>query len=397
MADNFFSNINVAPGFVAKSKGNKNQFNRKLIIIQLGGGNDGLNTVIPFKNQAYYKNRRNIAIPKSKQIVMDDDIAFHHALKEFSDLFNQGQVQVINDVGYPNRTRSHFKSMDIWQSANAENSKKNTGWLGRYLDATCNNAYHNMFRAVQISDILSLALKGEQVEGIAFDDFNELMSDLKQTNVEGLLSHVENDAFKQNDNLNYIYNLMYEGNQIIQPIYEKYKKHNFNLSFPSSRLGKDLQKVARLILCDINTQIYYVNHGTFDTHSNQLKRHTQLLTYFSKALNSFVATLKENNKFDEVCILVFSEFGRRVAENASLGTDHGTANNLFLISNHFKAPGFYNAVTDFQNLIQGDLDYKIDFRRIYASILEDWLLVDSAPILMQKFDKLDIFNNTMFV
>lgn len=393
----FFSNINAAPGFIANAGINKSNQNRKLIVIQFSGGNDGLNAIIPYQNDIYYKSRKRIAIKKPNQIIMDDNIAFNNAMKEFADLFNQGYVNVINDVGYPNRTRSHFKSMDIWHSANAETSKKNSGWIGRYLDATCNNQNNGMFKAIEISDLLNLVLKGEKQNGVALDNMPELIEDLGSCNVEEILKSVENESFKENQNLEYLYNLLYQGNESAKPIYKKYKNLSSKFNFPKSKIGNDLKKVCELILCDISTQIYYVTHGSFDTHSDQIGKQFNLLSAFSKALSAFVSTLKANNKMDEVCIMVFSEFGRRVEENASQGTDHGTANNLYVINSHFSNPGFYNEINSLQKLVGGDLAHKIDFRRIYAAILEDWLMVDSLPILNKKYDKLNLFQPNLTV
>lgn len=370
----------------------ENNRNRKLIVIQLSGGNDGLNTVIPFRNDNYYKLRPNLSIAKNKTLSIDDDYGFNSVLSGMSELLDQGHLSIINAIGYPNPTRSHFKAIDIWQSASDSHDLLNTGWIGRYLDASCTPENSKSFKAIEINDLLHLALKGTNESGIAFENIATLHKEMSRRNFTRLKIRGRKMKSFPNDHLAFMYQTIYDGKNAVDSLYEKTRKVKLRKSsFPNSELGQELRAVSELILSDSDTEIYYLTVGSFDTHSLQTAKHSKLLKSVSDALLSTVEVLKKNGKFDETCIMLFSEFGRRVAENGSNGTDHGAGNNMFIISPELKKPGFYNPHPNLQNLINGDIAYEIDFRRVYATILEDWLGASGYEVLQKNFAKLDLF------
>ena len=314
---------------------------------------------------------------------------FNASLNQFASLFDQGLMTIINRVGYPNASRSHFKSMDFWQGGGDYSS----GWLGRYLDSLPHPI--DSLKAVEISDVLSPVLRGESNKGVAFDDMKDLYHDISNPLVNAAISLGQNNVIANNENLKFIYDVIIDGKQAIEPAYKKYSQLTALTNFPDSRLGHHLKSVAEMIISELETEIFYVSHGTFDTHVKQSKNHNALLSSLSTSVSALVQSLRTHDKFKDVCILIFSEFGRRVKENASLGTDHGAGNSMYVISQHLQTPGFYNAYDTLSHLPNGDLSFEIDFRQIYASLLEDWLQADSKMILRDQFNKLNLFSERM--
>ncbi len=358
--------------------------NKVMVVIQLGGGNDGLNTVIPVRNDIYYKERPRLGITKDKSLLISDEVGLNPALDAFKGLFEDGSLAIMNSVGYPNPDRSHFRSMDIWQSASASNEYINTGWLGRYLDAQCNGC-DKPTQAMELDDVLSLALKGEESKGLAFKDPKRLYNSASGKYFKDVVA----DHKTEEQNIDYLYKTMSETISSADYIYQQSKAHPTGEAYPNTELGKDLKTIASLILSDINTKVYYVSLGSFDTHVNQDNQQKRLFTELNDAVRSFTADLKKNNRFQDVLMMTFSEFGRRVSQNASGGTDHGTANNMFFISGGLKQKGLLNAMPDLADLNEGDLKYKVDFKNIYATLLSKWLGADDNMILGNKFDHLD--------
>jgi uncharacterized protein (DUF1501 family) len=359
--------------------------NKVLVILQLSGGNDGLNTVIPVTNDIYYRVRPRLGIEKGKSLLISDEVALHPALTAFKDFFNDGSLGILNGVGYPNPDRSHFRSMDIWQTASKSNDFISTGWLGRYLDAQCAGC-DIPTQALEIDDILSLALKGERIKGIALKDPNRLYNTSHQKYFKDLASTHKQGT--QEMPADYLYKVMSETLSSAEYIYQQSKLHPSSSQYPKTGLGKDLQTIASLILSDINTKVYYVSLGSFDTHVNQQMQQERLFTEMNDAVRVFVSDLKMNNRFQDVLLMTFSEFGRRVSQNASGGTDHGTANNMFLISGGLKQKGLINAMPDLNDLNDGDLKYSIDFKEVYATVLNKWLKADDKDILNGEYKQL---------
>ncbi|MGZ5192168.1 MAG: DUF1501 domain-containing protein, partial [Flavisolibacter sp.] len=360
--------------------------NKVVVILQLSGGNDGLNTVIPVRNDIYYRNRPKLGIEKSKTITLTDEIGLHPELKLFADAYNDGSMAILNSVGYPNPDRSHFRSMDIWHSGSSSSEYLSTGWIGRYLDAQCNGC-GKPTQALEIDDVLSLALKGSSSNGLAFKDPKRLYGSSNEKFFKDISkNHVDHHDEKPVD---YLYKTMAETLSSADYIFKQSKAHPSNAIYPNSNLGKDLKTIASLIFSDINTKVYYLSLGSFDTHIYQEMQHARLLKEMNDAVGAFIKDLKNNNRFDDVLFFSFSEFGRRVSQNASGGTDHGTANNMFFLGGGLKEKGVLNDLPDLSDLEDGDLKYKVDFKNVYATVLNKWLGADDEKIMSGKFEHLN--------
>lgn len=358
--------------------------NKVVVVIQFSGGNDGLNTVIPVRNDIYYRERPNLGIAKNNALIVTDETGLNPALEAFKGLYDDGSLAIMNSVGYPNPDRSHFRSMDIWHSASDSNQYVNTGWLGRYLDAQCSGC-DKPTQAMELDDVLSLALKGEQNKGLAFKDPKKLFN----TSNGKFLKDVNADHKHSEETIDYLYKTMSATLSSADYIYQQSKVHPTSQTYPNTNLGKDLKTIASLIFSDINTKVYYVSLGSFDTHVNQDNQQKRLFTELNDAVKAFTDDLKANNRFNDVLMMTFSEFGRRVSQNASNGTDHGTANNMFFISGGLKQKGVLNAMPDLSDLNEGDLKFKVDFKDVYATVLNKWLGADDKLILGKQFEHLN--------
>src|SRR5664279_2754004 len=355
--------------------------NKVLVVLQFSGGNDGLNTVIPIRNDIYYKSRPKIGIEKDKTLLLTDEVGINPALSAFKELFDDGGLGIMNGVGYPNPDRSHFRSMDIWQSASDSDKYIYTGWLGRYLDAQC-DGYGKPTQALEVDDILSLALKGEINKGLAVKDPKRLYN----TSHEKYFKDINAAHEKGEETVDYLYKTLSETLSSADYIFQQSKLHPSSQNYPSTELGKNLKTISSLVMSDIDTKVYYLSLGSFDTHVNQENQQKRLFTELNDAISAFVKDLKDNNRFQDVMLMTFSEFGRRVAQNASGGTDHGTANNMFLIGGGLQQKGMLNAMPDLTNLNEGDLVHTVDFKNVYATVLRKWLDADDKEILGKQYE-----------
>ncbi len=357
--------------------------NKVVVILQLSGGNDGLNTVIPVRNDLYYKARPKLGIAKTKALSLTDEVGLHPALTGFKELFDDGSLAIMNSVGYPNPDRSHFRSMDIWHTASQSNEYWTNGWVGRYLDAQCKGC-DKPTQAIEIDDVLSLALKGENIKGIAVKDPRRLYGTANEKFFRDIMKNHKDEAGEQP--VDYLYKTMAETLSSADYIFQQSKLHPSNADYPKTDLGNSLKTIASLIYSEINTKVYYVSLGSFDTHINQDAQQQRLFTEMNDAVKVFVKDLKQQNRFEDVMLFTFSEFGRRVEQNASGGTDHGTANNMFLVSGGLKQKGILNPLPDLSDLNEGDLKYKVDFKNVYATVLKKWLQADDKSILAKQYD-----------
>ncbi len=359
--------------------------NKVVVVLQLSGGNDGLNTVIPVRNDIYYRSRPKLGIQRTTALSLNDETGLHPALTSFADAYNDGSLGILNGVGYPNPDRSHFRSMDIWHTASQSNEYFHTGWVGRYLDAQCSGC-NKPTQALEIDDVLSLALKGDKINGLALKDPQRLYGTSNEKFFKEI-SASHNDHHDEQP-VEYLYKTMAQTVSSADYIFKQSKLHPTMAEYPNTDLGKSLRTIASLIYSDINTKVYYVSLGSFDTHVNQEAQQQRLFKDMNDAVGAFVKDLKANNRFNDVLFFTFSEFGRRVSQNASGGTDHGTANNMFLISGGLKEKGVLNEMPNLTDLDEGDLKYKIDFKNVYATVLDKWLGADDQKILGKKYDKL---------
>ncbi|HVB03810.1 MAG TPA: DUF1501 domain-containing protein [Chitinophagaceae bacterium] len=351
---------------------------KSLVVIQLSGGNDGLNTVIPYRNDIYYSNRPQLGISPRNVLPLTDELGLHPALTGMKSLYDKGELGILNAVGYPNPDRSHFRSMDIWQTGSEANEILTTGWIGRYLDAQCPGCAKPTL-ALEMDDTLSHALKGDTMTGIAVKNPHRLYATSNDPYFRIMMKdHPVDDDHIQVD---YLYKTMAETMSSADYLYQQSNLYKSSETYPGSPLGKDLQTIAELIISGTNSRVYYVSLGSFDTHVNQQPQQQRLFAELSDAMTVFVSDLKKNQCFDKVMVMTFSEFGRRVSQNASAGTDHGTANCMFLVSGGLKKQGILNAAPDLANLEEGDLRYQVDFKDVYATMLRKWLDTDDLKIL----------------
>lgn len=360
--------------------------NKVMVILQLSGGNDGLNTVIPVRNDLYYKARPKLGIDKSKALLLGDEAGLHPALSGFKELYDDGSLGILSNVGYPNPDRSHFRSMDIWHTASNSNEYWNNGWVGRYLDAQCSGC-DKPTQAIEIDDVLSLSMKGNNLNGIAVRDPKRLYG----TANEKFFKEINNSHIKDGSEepVDYLYKTLAETMSSADYIFKQSKLHPTGAEYPKTGLGNSMKTIASLIFSEINTKVYYVSLGSFDTHVGQEGRQENLFKEMNDAVKAFVKDLKANGRFDDVMLFTFSEFGRRVAQNASGGTDHGTANNMFLISGGLKQKGLINEMPNLSDLDEGDLKFKVDFKDVYATMLKKWLNADDKSILGRQHQYLN--------
>jgi uncharacterized protein (DUF1501 family) len=359
--------------------------NRCLVLINLQGGNDGLNCVVPFGNPQYYQLRPTIGIARNDVLSINDKVGFNPTMRSFKSMYDKGMIAVVQSVGYPNPDHSHFRSTEIWQTA-APDKYEHTGWLGRYLDQA-NLPKDNLFNGVAIAQVLPEVMVAGKTDVPA----------IAQINGYGLISDRNNSASMAytklvGDNrlpfsspylahVAEIEDHAQKGSQELPKLIAGYKPAG---SYPATPLGRSLALAAQIVGSNLGTRVLYVQHGSFDTHVGQKATQDRLLGEFSDAIKAFYDDLAAHGADNRVLTMTFSEFGRRTAENASRGTDHGEASPLFLIGGGVKG-GMYGAYPDLSDTNMGNLKFDTDFRSVYATVLERWLGRPSAPILQGQF------------
>ena len=368
---------------------------RILVVVELAGGNDGLNTIIPFTSDEYRSARPKLAISANEVLKIDDELGFHPALGGFAELLQNGQLAVAQGVGYENPNRSHFESMDIWHTCQRKDEQRHSGWLGRFLETSRDpritdppalhlgrdkQPFALMSRDVRVPSINSLErfrLEGSRDKG--FRQTVRQLSDAKRGSSSDLLGFVQSSTSSA-----------ITASERIETAGEGYQPA---ISYPQSSLAQKLLTVAKLIHAGLSSSVYYVRIDGFDTHARQADAHESLLRQVSDGVTAFLKDLSHHDHADRVLCMCFSEFGRRVKENASEGTDHGTAGPVFLAGNAVKA-GLVTRHPSLTDLQQGDLKHQVDFRQVYATVLEDWLLCQSREILHGSYKKIDALNQT---
>lgn len=367
---------------------------RILVVVELAGGNDGLNTVIPLNDDRYVAARPTLAIAASEAISIGQDTGFHPAMTGFADLLQQDRLAVVQGVGYPNPNRSHFESMDIWHTCQRKNELRVDGWLGRYLESSAGQFASTDPQALHFGeDKQPFALMSRRVRVPSvgsLDEFRLLGREQGQfaTAVKQLADARRAPA---NDLLGFVQSSTSSAIEASERIEAAAMSDSPAAAYPGNRLSRKLQTVAQMISAGLNTRVYYVQLNGFDTHARQAGAHTSLLRQVSGAVSAFVNDMQTHGHGDRVVCLCFSEFGRRVQENASEGTDHGTAGPVFLAGSPVKA-GLHGDRPDLGDLADGDLKHTIDFRRVYASVLSDWLNSPTESLLRGQYEPLDLFD-----
>ncbi len=374
-----------------------------LVVIQLSGGNDGLATVVPLDNDDYRRARPQLAITKDiLRLNNSNQVGLHSNLTSFKDLFDNGKMAVIQGVGYPNPNRSHFRSMEIWQTAQPDKPPQD-GWLGRYFDAQCKGSDPiDPKSAIQIGARAELALHGSKFSAIAFQrpeayqwfagnrkvdpstkQAFEAINEIKG-NKDVLLS-------TGNPTLDFLERTALDAQMSSEEIRSVTTRYRGGVTYPNDPFAQQLQMVAQMIAGGLSTRVYYISLGGFDTHTNEKNVHDRLMATLSAGIGAFMKDLKQQGNADRTLLMTFSEFGRRVSENASRGTDHGTAAPMFVFGEGVRGGVIGDHPSLRPDLLDhGDLKYAIDFRNVYATVLERWLKTDSSKILGQNFKTLPI-------
>jgi uncharacterized protein (DUF1501 family) len=376
---------------------------RILVVVQLAGGNDGLNTVIPCEMDAYYKMRPRLAIAKKDVLKLDGGLGLHPSATGLKELYDDGKLAIVQGVGYPNPNRSHFSSMDIWQTGDP-NLKTHNGWIGRYFDSCCKGSDPDPepIQGIAMMQESPLALQGERFTPLAFESPESLAwraprKDAKAEEVFRKLNNIEGDFPNEPHSMaQYLQRAALKAQVGADEIRAAAgstvvgggARRGFGRG-GGGQLAQKLQLVTRLIAADLPTRIYYVSMGGFDTHTAQDGRHQRLMQEFGNAMKQFVEQLEDQKLLDRVLVMSFSEFGRRVQENASGGTDHGEAAPMFLFGSAVK-PGLHEKHPDLDKLNRGDLPFGCDFRRVYSSVLRDWMKIKPEGVLGKGFDPLKL-------
>jgi len=378
----------------AKAAAERDESGRILVVVQLIGGNDGLNTVVPHRIDGYARNRRRLRLPSSQLHPINDEIALHPSLGGLARVLEDGRLAIAHGVGYPNPDRSHFRSMEIWETARTENSPEAlaTGWIGRALDAHPPQAGQDAPALHLGGGRLPLACRSKHVEVPSIERIDQFRLQVEGSAAErraartGIQDLARLDRPADDPLLGFLTRsalTAYESSRRL----EQLEASSDEDGYPNFELARRLRQIARIIKAGFGTHIYYTRQGGYDTHANQLGTHAVLLNELGDALAAFLDDLKSAGEADRVSVLVFSEFGRRVRENASNGTDHGAAAPVFL-AGPVKTPGLIGAHPSLEDLDDGDLKFHTDFRRLYASLLEDWLGLEAGPVVGPEFEPL---------
>ena len=369
-----------------------------LVVLELSGGNDGLNTLVPYGDDAYYRHRPTIGIPRKEVRPIDDHFGFSRGMAGFERLYKSGKLAIVHGCGYENPSFSHFTSMAYWHTA-APNSGEQYGWVGRLADEMAPDAPPNFI--VNIDTRQSLAVRSHRHVPVVFDDPNkfsqevffderEALKPTKPSSNEALVANPETPV--ANPSRKFLLDTAQSARQASALVREAWSKYHSPVDY--GVVGLDLPKVAALIDAGMPTRLYYTayRNNAFDTHVFQNDTHKRLLTYASDAVAAFLQDLERIGRADDVVVMVFSEFGRRVPENVNLGTDHGAANLMFVAGKQVKG-GHYGTIPSLTKLDAGDnLVYTTDFRRVYATMIAGWLgLKDTRPLLNGEFEPFDMF------
>ena len=352
---------------------------RILVVIQLDGGNDGINTVVPFQDEGYAEHREELRLPEKDLIKLNDDFAFHPRLRSASELFEDGRLSVVHGVGYPNPNRSHFESMAIWHAGSTEEEVRHVGngWIGNAIGTRrVTQGPH----AIHIGDeSVPMALQGRRCTATTIANGADLQ--LRLDGVESV-SRPPTSADPEDSLSEFLTKTVSDAYFSAKELASATQR-DATARYPTSRLAQRLKLVSQIIKSGAAARAYYTLQSGYDTHAAQLNTHANLLGELSSSLKAFMDDLKESSLDDRVIVMAFSEFGRRVKENASFGTDHGTAGPVFLAGTKLSQRS-YGEMPPLADLVGGDLQHTVDFRNIYAAVLTDWLGL-GLPTSLQGF------------
>ena len=373
---------------------NGNRSNRSIVVLQLSGGNDYLNTVVPFENGLYYDNRPTVHVAPDQVLDIGGGLGFRPEMAPIKSLWDEGKVAVINGIGYPNPNRSHFRSMDIWHTALPDDIGQE-GWLGRVI-RELDPKGDNVLTGVNFGRGLprALGLRGVPVASVGNLDTYGLFPDIQ----DDALRKYALDAFAMMyggargkdavmDFLGQTGLDALKGADILRTAPARYSS---SIEYADNPIAQSMKSVAQVMFADLGTRVYYAQHGSFDTHSGELVTHATLWSDVAGAVGDFMDDVKEHDREDDMVLFLFSEFGRRIKDNGS-GSDHGSGGVAFVIGNNVKG-GMYGEYPslEFEQQLEGDLHFNNDFRSTYTTILEQWLHLDAAPIVNGRFEAFDM-------
>lgn len=360
-----------------------------LVVVQLNGGNDGLNTVIPYGSGIYYDARPTLRITQNEVLALNHEVGLHPSLSGLHKMYQDGKLAVIQGVGYPKPNHSHFRSMEIWQTAEPE-ALGRTGWLGKYLETSLCD-YRNPLKALQVGGGNQKAFNSDRV-GVPVIQTLEtytLLDPKTPAQDRNRIAKAFLDMYStsyQMDQLAVISQKGKEAYESVDAIQSLTTGYLNKVEYPKTPFARDLQVVVKLLSGGSGTRVFYVQLGGFDDHALEKDQHARLLKELDNCLAAFAADLEVHNLHQRVVTMAFSEFGRRVKENGSGGTDHGTAGPMFVMGDRVKG-GLYGSHPNLANLYMGDLNYEVDFRSVYYTMLEDWLKGDAKAVLGKSYEK----------
>ncbi|MEK7215158.1 MAG: DUF1501 domain-containing protein, partial [Chloroflexota bacterium] len=365
--------------------------NRVLVIVQMAGGNDGLNMVVPFGDSSYFDLRRTVRIPAEQALPLDGGTGLHPSMGKLKELWDSGALAVVQGVGYPNPNLSHFRSMEIWQTANL-NDVRSDGWVGKYFDRVIDENGH-VIDGVAVGQGTPMALRSSKAAVAVVQNLetyrilpdpafpqdtdprvNLLLNMYKayprKAPYAALLSHVAEGAQRSSEALR-----------------ATAKDYKPAIAYPTNGLGNGFKLLAQAISGDLGVKVFHIGLGGFDTHAGELNAQSRLLQQLSDGLHAFYRDLEAHGRAQDVLVMTWSEFGRRAQENANAGTDHGTAAPLFLIGGQVQR-GLYGEAPNLTALDNGNLRHTVDFRSVYATVLDQWLGAPADDVLGGRFERL---------
>jgi uncharacterized protein (DUF1501 family) len=364
--------------------------NRILVVLELSGGNDGLNTVVPFGDPEYYRARPKLAIAERETIKVAGGFGFHPSMVGFERLYKDGLLAVVHGCGYDHPSLSHFSSMGFWHTG-VPNGGEPLGWLGRLADETFDAGQRNTI--VNLGNSQSLAVRSGRHSPLVFDDPARFRRDGTDEE-KRVLNEMSQPRETTNATLKFLGSTAQNATESSDFVRRASSAYRTTVDYGSGGgLGGNLQRVAALIAAQMPTRLYYVTYSgnNFDTHVQQADLHTRLLMYTADAVRGFMEDINRIGRADDVAIMIFTEFGRRVEENGSLGTDHGTATPMFVLGKGVKG-GFYGRHPSLTDLDDGNMKMTTDFRRVYATMIEEWLgCREAQTILKGRFEPLGVF------
>ncbi|MCY3845554.1 MAG: DUF1501 domain-containing protein [Acidobacteria bacterium] len=380
--------LSAQPGVVPAIPGLAD--NHVLVIIQLDGGNDGLNTVVPYGDDIYYQRRPHIAIPAGAVHQLDEHMGLHPELVELGQLYDAGQLAIVQNVGYPDQNRSHFTSSDIWSKAAwfdpTEPAEVLDGWVGRYFERYCDDVVSPML-GLRIGRRATLAFASASPRSVTIENPAIMEWTGYDTELRGLQGRSASVA-NANDPLERIRQLGRQTVSLADRIHAAQRIAS-RADYPPFRLSQSLRLIGQMIVAGLPTRVFYVSITGFDTHVEQLRGQRGILQELSQAVGAFARDMRAAGQWDRTLVMTVSEFGRRVAENGTLGTDHGSASAMFLAGGSV-VPGFHGGIPDLGDLDDGDVRHRLDFRAVYASVLRQWFGVDPDPVLFGHFEPVEL-------